>query len=329
VGLKPKSTAAEELEKLIDSGTLDDDIHSIVQDILTSKNYGTLASRYGLKFIENFLEMDGNVSVIYGDYQPIGAETGRTACKNPNMQNIPARDTKIFRECFIARPGHKLIIADFSSQEPYISAVVSGEPKLIEWIQAGKDIYIEVAREVFGKTITKGDPERQHMKSIILGGNYGMSKYGLARKLNCTPDEAQALINKTHKVLPVLAKYMERQRQETTQVFTPFGRKIWLNPYSYQTERNALNAPIQGGAGDQMKASLGKLYANWDQHFFVDFPVVGYIHDELVSDVEEEHAEAAAEFIKTTLENTATEMVNGIIRFKVDVHIGDSWAEKG
>lgn len=328
-GLKAKSTEAEELEKLLDRGDLDDDVASVISDILLSKNYGTYASRYGLKFIADFLEQEDGVDVIFGDYKVNHAETGRTACEHPNMQNIPARDTKVFRECFIARPGHKLIIADFSSQEPYISAIVSGEPKLIEWIMQGKDIYIEMAREVFGKIITKGDPERAHMKSVILGGNYGMSKYGLAKKLKCTPDEAQYLIDRTHKVLPVLAKYMERQRQERTIVYTPFGRKVWLNPYSFQAERNALNAPIQGGAGDQMKAALGALHQDWSNHFFTDFPVVGYIHDELVSDVREEHAEDAAEYIKTIMETTATEMVKGIIRFKVDVHIGNTWAEKG
>jgi len=280
---------------------------------------GGMEMVYGLSIDEDHSHVTGGI---------VTHNTGRTACKNPNMQNIPARDTSVFRECFIARPGHKLIIADFASQEPFISAVVSGEPKLLEWIAAKKDIYSEVAREVFGKTISKKDPERDHMKSIFLGGNYGMSKYGLARKLGCTADEAQRLIDRTHKVLPVYARYMEQQRQATGKVCTPFGREIHLNPYSSQSERNALNAPIQGGAGDQMKAGLGYLHQSWEAQFFIDFPVVGYIHDELVSDVPEEYAPEAEEFIKTTLETVATKMVNGVVQFRVDTHIGNTWADK-
>lgn len=326
-GIKAKSTEAEELERLLET-ELPEGTREIIDDILLSRMYGKRASTYGLDFIENFVENQNGVSVIVGDYQLIGAETGRTACRSPNMQNIPARDTKVFRECFVARPGHKLIIADFASQEPYISAVVSGEPRLLEWIRDGKDIYIEMARLVFGKEITKHDPERKHMKSVVLGGNYGMSKYGLSKKIHCSPDEAQVLIDKTHKLLPVYADYMRKQATNRVMVCTPFGRKIWLNPYSSQAERNALNGPIQGGAGDQMKAGLGNLFAGWDYYFFIDFPVVAYVHDELVSDVPDEFVDDAAEHIKTTLETVATKMVNGIIQFKVDVSIGTTWADK-
>ena len=78
-----------------------------------------------------------------------------------------------------------------------------------------------------------------------------------------------------------------------------------------------------------MKASLACLHKNWHSHFPDDeFPVVGYIHDELVADVREEIAEEAAQFIKQCMEETATTMCNNEISFVADVSIGDSWADK-
>lgn len=334
-GIKIKNTRADTLEEVLDR--LDDDENTVyddsykdtIRDVLLSRTYAKRASTYGMKFVEDYVEYDDGVSVVYSDYNVVGAETGRTSSSNINMQNIPSRDTDAFRRCFVARPGHKLVIADFSSQEPRLTAVQANEQKLIEWIRGRKDIYIEAAKEVFGMEITKASPERKHMKSIILGGNYGMTEHGLAKRLNVTVDEAKALLRKFRRVLPDLARYMDEQREKREIVYTPFGRRIWLNPYSDQCERNALNGPTQGGAGDQMKAGMGVLHQGWVKHSFMDFPVVAMVHDELVSDCDASTVEDDAQFIKHTLEKVATDMVNGVVPFEVDVHIGDSWAEKG
>lgn len=328
-GIKAKNTEAGTLEEILESGKVENPlIQSILQDILLSRMYGKRASTYGLKMIEQFVEQEDGIDVICTDYNIIGAETGRTSSSDPNMQNIPIRDTLVFRKCFRAGPDEMLIISDFSSQEPCLIAVQSGEPKLIDWIRAGKDIYIETTRDVFGKEITKNDPERKHMKSIILGGNYGMTEYGLARQLKITVDEAKEILKKFRKTLPKLAQYMDRLREERTVVYTPFGRKIWLNPYSEQCERNALNGPTQGGAGDQMKAGMGVLHQTWSEHSFTNFPLCAMVHDELVARVSKHTVQEDAAFIKYTMEKTATDMVNGVVPFRVDVHVGETWADK-
>lgn len=325
--IKAKDTTADELEKAREK-TNDENVRSIISDIILSRHYGKLASTYGLKFVEDFLEKDGDNYVIQGNYDPNRAETGRTACSDPNMQNIPVRESPVFREKFIARVGHKLIILDFKSQEPFNTAIISGEPRLIDWINQGKDIYIEFGKEVLDRNITKDSPERDQMKTLVLGGNYGMTEYGTAKKLNISVDDARVLIAKAKKVLPVLYRYMEDQREAKNVVYTLSGRPIHLNHYSSQAERNALNAPIQGTAGDQMKVAMADVHDDWSEFSFVDAPIVAYVHDELVLDEEEHKAKDAAMFAKEKMEKAATDMVNGVIQFKVDVKIGDSWAAK-
>jgi DNA polymerase I len=324
-GLKDSQEAT--LEKFIYKFP-DTEAAQVARDVLDNRMYGKRASTYGTKFIEEYLEYDDGVPIIYTNYDISRAETGRTASSDPNLQNIPARETKDFRYCFVARPGNKIIVADYSAQEPRLSAVASQDEKLLEWFgwDSIKSVYIELAREVFGKSITKKDTEYAKMKSTILGLNYGMSEAGLAEREGISKEEARELIRDTLTILPGLASYMDKQRTNKKMVKTLFGRKVWLNPYSGQVERNALNAPIQGSAADMMKKALASIHQNWK--FDYPFAVVGSVHDEIISDVPEEIAEDVAHFIKKQMETVATEMVNNQIPFLADVSIGSTWADK-
>lgn len=115
---------------------------------LEGRKYAKRASTYGKSFVANYIERDlvHKVDIVFGDYNIIGAETGRLSCTSPNMQNIPSRDTKEFRRCFVARPGYKLVIADYSQQEIGIAAYISKDKNLLEIFNSGKDIYIEMAK---------------------------------------------------------------------------------------------------------------------------------------------------------------------------------------
>jgi len=299
------------------------------QMILDSRMYGKRASTYGMDFIDDFLEYDNEVPNIYADYWVIGAETGRTSCSDPNMQNIPARETKEFRKCFIARPNHKLVIADYSAQEVFVAAYHSQDKALIGICNSGNDVYVESARLILGKTITKQDPLRNEMKPLVLGSNYGMSKYGVAKKLGCSVEEAEEVIEKRIKAFPRLEEYLLTQSHIRNKVKTAAGRTIHLNHYSNQAQRNALNGPVQGGAADCMKKSLANMHqAYMDYHNGLGkFPVVGYFHDELVSDVPKDVAPETKEIVQTTMIETANRMFPGLT-FRADVSIGNDWSEK-
>lgn len=327
LGFKLKSTGEEELIEQIEKHP-DVPAVELAREILNARMYGKRASTYGFNFVNDHIETDefGN-QMVFADYRIIGAETGRVSCTAPAMQTIPVKDTKEFRELFIPKKGHKLIIADYSSQEPRLTALRYQEPLLLEWFRDGKDVYVETARSIFKREMDKKSSERKQMKSTVLGLDYGMSEYGLARKEGISVEEARRLIEKVFKLFPVFAKGIEKQRKETLQVTTLFGRKIWLNPYGSQCERNALNAPDQGGAADVMKASLGRLHQEWPEKFG-KFGVVGYIHDELAVSSPTEIAEDVAKFVQFIMQDQAEKMTGYQIPFPVEVSIGNSWADK-
>jgi len=322
-GVKLESSDEEHLLKVVHKQ--DGIAKEVAQQILDSRMYGNRASKYGTKWIKEFLEYDKEVPVFIASYNVVGAETGRMSANDPPMQTIPIRDTTEFRECFVARPGNDLLIADYSAQEPRIMAYLSQDKNLIQIFNDGKDIYIEMAKYIFNETITKKDPRRNTMKSVVLGMNYGLSKWGLSRREGIPVDLAEEYLTKSFKMFPGVANWMKKQQGNHKYVTTVAGRKYWLNSYATQSERNSLNAPIQGTAADMFKKSVSTLYQEWN--FDCPFGVVAVVHDELVLDVPKHLSKQISKLLSDIMVQTAEEMCPGV-PFKADVAIGSRWSEK-
>jgi DNA polymerase I len=301
----------------------------VAQKILDSRGYRKLASTYGASMIEDYAEtLEDGSTVVYGDFNIIGAATGRMSCSSPNLQNIPTRETQAFRECFIPKQGNKLVIGDYSQQEIFIMAYLSQDDNMIEICNSGRDIYIEMAKLMYKKDIDKKDPLRKKMKSIVLGTDYGMSKYGLSKRLDCTVEEADLLILDFFKTFPKVKRWMDGQEKLTKYTQTVMGRKAWLNPYNDKSQRNAYNNPIQGTAADMMKRCIGKIHRAWNDYCANDpFSIVAVVHDEMILDVPEQMAIDVSMFTKKFMEDVANEMLPHM-RCRADVVISDTWRKE-
>jgi DNA polymerase-1 len=322
---------ADTLRKFVDKFP-NTEAATIARKVLDYKEVAKNSSTYGMNWIETYAEkIDENIYVVYGNYHQIGAETGRTSCSDPNIQNVPNNDE--YRSKFIARPGHKLIIADFSQQEPGISTYLSQDKNLLKANKNGDDIYIEIAKIFFKDNITKKDPRRKTIKALYLGLSYGLSAYGLAKREGISVEDAEELITQFFRTFSGLASWAKRQKKEKALVRTVIGRKVWLNPYSSQRERNALNAPHQGTGSDMMKLTINEVHKNWKHKMEeievpeLPFSMVGEVHDEMILDVPEELAKPIAKWVASTGVAVAEKMCPGV-RFKIGVEIGDSWSAK-
>ena len=89
---------------------------------------------------------------IHTSYHQAGTATGRLSSSDPNLQNIPIRtaEGRRVRQAFVARPGCKLVAADYSQIELRIMAHLSEDESLLAAFTAGKDIHRATASEVFG-----------------------------------------------------------------------------------------------------------------------------------------------------------------------------------
>ena len=293
--------------------------------ILSGRGYRKLASTYGKNMLDNYAEEIDGCTYFFSDFHVIGAATGRFSASSPNLQNIPVKDTNVFRECFIPKPKNDLVIADYSMQEIFIMAYLSQDKTLLEICNSGRDIYIQMAKLMYNQVITKKDPLRKDMKAIVLGTDYGMSKYGLAKKTGKSLDEAEKCISDFFRVFPGVRLWMDGQDKLRKYTLTPSGRKAWLNPYTNKSQRNAYNNPLQGGGSDIMKMSLSQMHQNWK--FDYPFGIVATIHDELVLDVPKTSSKDVAEFTKFYMEDVANKMLLGM-KFKAEIFISQSWSKE-
>src|SRR5699024_7847919 len=128
----------------------------------------------------------------------VAAATGRLSSNDPNLQNIPIRTPtgRKIRKAFVAEPGAQLICADYSQVELRMLAHLSGDEALTQAFNEDRDIHAAVAAQVFEvdeQAITS--QQRDHAKVVNFGIIYGITPYGLARRIeNLDVQRAKELI---------------------------------------------------------------------------------------------------------------------------------------
>jgi len=274
------------------------------------------AETYGDSWLEQHIE-DGEY--VYPSWRVVGAETGRMACADPNMQNIPARNMPIYRSFFIASDGNVLQVADVNQQEPWFSAFLSEDPVLMHELQNRIDLH-QVTADLFG---VERNPTG---KAINLGLNYGMTEYGLSAKVGISVEAARAGIMARDRRYRQLTGWKGQRKNEARRhykVNTVSGRPVWVNPYLEGWDRNAINAPIQGSAADHTKLALVNLHKKCKQAG-VPFAVSMIVHDEMVQDVPQTHAAIYANLLAEAWNDASAALAPGM-PITVEVMQGENW----
>ncbi|MFN3578268.1 MAG: DNA polymerase I, partial [Tabrizicola sp.] len=202
---------------------------------------------------------------VHTSYSIAGANTGRLASTDPNLQNIPVRteEGRRIREAFVAPEGRVLVSLDYSQIELRILAHIADIPELRRAFEEGIDIHALTASEMFNVPLDQMTPDiRRKAKAINFGVIYGISGFGLARNLRIPRAEAQGFIDRYFERFPGIKGYMSdtvRFAQENGFVQTLFGRKIHTpeinakGPGAGFAKRAAINAPMQGTAADVIR----------------------------------------------------------------------------
>ncbi len=306
--------------------------HELPSRILEWRQLSKLKSTYADALVE---EINPETDRVHTSFQMAITATGRLSSNEPNLQNIPIRTEEggRIRRAFVAAPGHVLVSADYSQVELRLMAHVADIPALKDAFAKGQDIHARTASEVFGVPMEKMDGlVRRRAKTINFGIIYGISAFGLARQLGINAGEARSYIDAYFARYPGIRDFMERTRDEARThgyVLTPFGRRCWIaginekNPQRRgYAERQASNAPIQGGAADIIKRAMVRLPPVLRDRAPRSRMLL-QVHDELLFEAPEDEAEALAEAARTVMEGAATLSVPLV----VETGTGRNWAE--
>ena len=263
------------------------------------------------------------------------AATGRLSSSDPNLQNIPIR-TELGREirrAFIADAGHVLISADYSQIELRVLAHMAGEPALIEAFRSGEDIHDRTAMQLFGANSGLSRHElRSRSKMVNYAVLYGKTPFTLSKDINVTQEAAQEFIDAYFTGFPRVRVFIDQMLEEarrTGVVKTMFGRRRLVpNLMSRnfqmraQSEREAVNMPIQGTAADILKRAMIELHGELARRR-MRARMILTVHDELLFEAPKDEADEAAAVVREKMEGAVTLDVP----LDVDVGIADNWRD--
>ncbi|GGH61245.1 DNA polymerase I [Frigidibacter albus] len=273
---------------------------------------------------------------VHTSYSITGANTGRIASTDPNLQNIPVRteEGRRIREAFVAAPGNRLVSLDYSQIELRILAHVADIPALKEAFREGIDIHAMTASQMFNVPLEGMDPSvRRQAKAINFGVIYGISGFGLARNLRIPRAEAQAFIDTYFARFPGIREYMDATvayAKEHGFVQTLFGRKIHTpeinsrGPTAGFARRAAINAPIQGAAADIIRRAMIRMPAAIEG---LPAKMLLQVHDELLFEVAEDAVDTLITRAREVMEGAADPAVWLDVPLVVDAGHGMNWAE--
>jgi DNA polymerase-1 len=319
-------TDASVLQTLADQG------NELPARILDWRQLQKLKSTYADSLVGEIIPETGRVHTCFAQCV---AATGRLSSNDPNLQNIPIRteEGSRIRHAFIAEPGHLLVSADYSQIELRLLAHVADIPALRESFARGEDIHARTASEVFGIPMAGMDPmTRRRAKAINFGIIYGISGFGLARQLGITPGEARTYIDAYFVRYPGIRIYMERAKEEARingYVTTAFGRRIWVPGIADKNfahrgyaERQAINAPLQGGAADVIKRAMIRLPKAL-REAGLKSRLLLQVHDELLFEAPEVEVPRLTALAGQVMENAAKLSVPLV----VETGAGRTWAD--
>ena len=264
---------------------------------------------------------------VHTDFIQYGTETGRFSSRNPNLQNVPnprTKNGKAVRNLFVAPPGHKLVVADYSQIEPRVIASFSKDRIMCQAYVDKEDLYTAI-----GETM---GIDRAGGKELLLSVAYGVGPEKISSSIGCSVERARELLDEFAAKFPSVTRYKRKIIQEAKvrtpvpYVVTMLGRKRYLPNLrareiglKAKAERQAFNTVIQGSSADLIKVAMVRARNLIPDEASLLFTV----HDELVTVTPDHLAEETAEAIREAMEG-----INALsIPMIADVKIVSRWGE--
>lgn len=270
----------------------------VAQKIADFRSRTNTLNNYVMKFADSYMGGLASDHVLRCNTHPIQARTGRMSITEPPLQTLPRG--RVVRDCIIARPGHRFVMADFQGMEVRAIASLSQDEGLLGAFERGDDPHGFTAEAVYGAGWTK------QQRTTAKNGNFCMIYGGGVEKVALTAgidiDVAQAFMLKHGEMFPAVHKYMDTMINEIREkagrgkwgyVELQDGRRL---PVEKDKAYTATNYRIQGGCAVTLKERIVAMdhagMGDW-----LRLPV----HDECLYEVPHEHVREARHIVDTTM----------------------------
>lgn len=206
----------------------------------------------------DYVGSDGMVRPYMGIY------TAQSSRSQPKASSFIPLKSAWMRVLIEPPKGKAMYSIDWASQEYLIAALISGDKKMIKAYESG-DVYLAYAidAKVVPPNATKKThkTERDMMKPVILGQQYDLTEFGLAKQLTeaghpHTPEQAKKWITKHQMLYSTLWKFkakVQRDYKINKKLKLPDGWYLWGDNPNF---RSVGNVPSQGMAACIMRKAV-------------------------------------------------------------------------
>src|SRR5690242_14780271 len=303
--------------------------YPVIATLLEYRTVQKALTSYGTNMIEM---INPKTNRLHADFRQIGAPTGRFACTNPNIQQVP--HAVEYRRCFSGHPaGRKLIIADYSQIELRILAEFSGDRGFIDAFNSGADLHRVTASQVFNAALDQVTKEqRDFAKRLNFGVVYGIGAQRFAMMTGLSVSDAENGLRRyfgTYRELDTYLRDAANRAVSERQARTASGRLVRFRydendrQQISMTQRNGKNTPIQGTSADILKRALKLLK---DELSDTNAKIVNIIHDEIVVEADADEAQDVAEKVERIMCAAGQEYLK-TVPVKVETEIADEWVK--
>jgi DNA polymerase-1 len=276
-----------------------------------------------------------NTGRIHTSFNQTIAATGRLSSNTPNLQNIPIREKegRAIRRAFIPEEGWEFISVDYSQIELRILASLSEDESLMSAFRNDRDVHRATAALLFGVEEDRvTSKQRQAAKTINFSIIYGMSPFGLSKRLGISRGEASTFIDTYFIEYGGVKAFFDKIIEDAKAkgyVETLLGRRRYIPEITSQNRnifeaarRVAINTPIQGTAADLIKKAMVEIDTEIMRRKMRSRMLI-QVHDELVFEGPEDESDALMEFVREKMENA----ISFNVPLKVNISSGSNWEE--
>lgn len=201
--LEIAKSSVKKYEKMLDCVCPDGRAHGLLQ-FMGAGRTGRWAGR--LVQVQNLPRQ------TFGDLEEAAAlvKAGQADMLGVLWGSAPNVLSELIRAAFVAAPGNRFLVADFSAIEARVIAWLAGEQWVLDLFKNGGDIYCETGTRMFGQEVKKHSPLRQRAKVAVLAcgyqGGVGALKAMGGEKLGLTEDEMASIVDAWRKANPRIAQ---------------------------------------------------------------------------------------------------------------------------
>jgi DNA polymerase-1 len=278
---------------------------------------------------------------VHPEYRPLGAETGRTTMRWPNVGGVG----RALRPLVIPADGYGIGEVDLCQIEVMIAAAVHHDEDLIR-LANNSDVYSAMAQRLYARDLPPEAKEmptdefkrsfgmyRNRVKAVVLGILYGMTPHGLAIRLGVNEKQAEEEINRFLQQFPMLARGLEEAvsvgaARGYAEVCSGLRRHRGREGSLIRWEQNWLrNTPVQGSAAVAFKTAGVRLYRQYQRY---GARLLLPMHDAVVFEAPMNHLEEVALLTAEALTGAVREYYPELMP-RADINIGypHCWNKNG